>query len=116
MHPKPLEIICLHCQQAVEKYLKGYLIAQSGGNPLKTYDLAELCALCQGYEQSFVNLEAACSRLTMYAAQTWYPDGIDLEETDMEYALGAAIKIKFFPFLAELREKLEQEGSHAPNP
>ena len=26
MHPKPLEIVCYHCQQCVEKALKGYLI------------------------------------------------------------------------------------------
>ena len=25
MHPVPNEIICYHCQQAAEKYLKGFL-------------------------------------------------------------------------------------------
>ena len=25
MYPKPLEIICNHCQQSAEKYLKGFL-------------------------------------------------------------------------------------------
>jgi len=25
MHPIPIEIICYHCQQSSEKYLKGYL-------------------------------------------------------------------------------------------
>ncbi len=25
MHPIPIEIICYHCQQATEKYLKGFL-------------------------------------------------------------------------------------------
>ncbi|WP_282433370.1 HEPN domain-containing protein [Desulfosporosinus sp. FKA] len=25
MHPAPLEIICYHCQQSAEKYLKGYI-------------------------------------------------------------------------------------------
>jgi len=25
MSPAPLEIICYHCQQSAEKYLKGYL-------------------------------------------------------------------------------------------
>ena len=28
MHPKPLEIICYHCQQAIEKLLKGVLISR----------------------------------------------------------------------------------------
>lgn len=25
MHPRPIEIICYHCQQCAEKYLKGYI-------------------------------------------------------------------------------------------
>lgn len=28
MRPTPLEIICYHCRQAAEKYLKGYLVLQ----------------------------------------------------------------------------------------
>ena len=31
MHPKPLEVICFHCQQAVEKFLKVYLRSQTDG-------------------------------------------------------------------------------------
>ena len=26
MHPAPAEIICFHCQQAAEKYLKAFLV------------------------------------------------------------------------------------------
>ena len=26
MNPLPIEIICYHCQQSAEKYLKGYLV------------------------------------------------------------------------------------------
>ena len=31
MQPVPLEIICYHCQQSIEKYLKGF-ICLNGGN------------------------------------------------------------------------------------
>ncbi len=37
MCPTPLEIICYHCQQAAEKYLKGYLVFH-GMNPPKIHD------------------------------------------------------------------------------
>ena len=30
MYPKPLEIICYHCQQSIEKLLKGVLITKGG--------------------------------------------------------------------------------------
>jgi len=35
MHPKPLEIICYHCQQSAEKNLKGYLIFNGIAEPPK---------------------------------------------------------------------------------
>ena len=38
MTPVPFEIICYHCQQSVEKYLKGYL-ALKGEEIKKTHDL-----------------------------------------------------------------------------
>jgi len=41
MRPIPLEVIGFHCQQAVEKYLKAYLVAR-GVEPEKTHDLVEL--------------------------------------------------------------------------
>ncbi|WP_200800676.1 HEPN domain-containing protein [Carboxydothermus pertinax] len=37
MIPKPSNIICYHCQQSAEKYLKGF-IALNGGQILKTHD------------------------------------------------------------------------------
>jgi len=111
MHPKPLEIICFHCQQAVEKYLKGYLTFQSGEAPPKTHNLVELCTLCQEYDEAFGTLKVGCSKLTMYAVQTRYPDGIELEESDMVYAVVSTTGLKYFPPLAELRETLEQEDA-----
>ena len=40
-YPKPYEIICYHCQQAVEKMIKGIIIAVEipGGMP-KSHDLS----------------------------------------------------------------------------
>ena len=40
-HKKPIEIICYHCQQTVEKYLKACLIMYNIP-VLKTHDLVEL--------------------------------------------------------------------------
>jgi len=110
-HPKPLEVICFHCQQAVEKFLKVYLRNQSDDNPPKTHNLVDLCDLCQAYAPEFADIKAACSKLTMYAVQTRYEDGIELDEIDMTRALRYAAEIKSFPPLVELREKLEQEDA-----
>lgn len=52
MHPIPIEIICYHCQQSAEKYLKGYLVFY-GMIPPKTHDLDELCKLCTKSNNKF---------------------------------------------------------------
>ena len=44
-HPKPLEIICYHCQQCAEKYLKAFLILEGMKIP-KTHDLNFLNKEC----------------------------------------------------------------------
>ena len=46
MKPVPLEIICYHCQQSVEKVLKAYLIFIDI-RPPKTHDLDVLIEQCQ---------------------------------------------------------------------
>ena len=45
MKPVPVEIICYHCQQAAEKYLKGFL-AYFGYEIIRTHDLVVLNKLC----------------------------------------------------------------------
>ncbi|MDD2401361.1 MAG: HEPN domain-containing protein [Clostridia bacterium] len=59
MFPIPLEIICYHCQQSAEKYLKGY-IALNEGSIVKTYDLTMLNKICIQYDCEFRKIEEDC--------------------------------------------------------
>lgn len=95
MHPTPVEVICYHCQQSAEKYLKGYLVLR-GKNPPKTHDLDELCKLCSETHDDFGRIADLCSDLTAYGVQTRYPAGPTLEERDMSQALGGAQEIRDF--------------------
>ena len=49
IHPGPIEIICFHCQQAAEKYLKAFLV-WNDQEPSKTHDLIELAKLCTKFK------------------------------------------------------------------
>ena len=49
-------IICFHCQQAVEKYLKAYLMYHEIVPP-KTHDLLRLAASCSDFDEAFANFE-----------------------------------------------------------
>jgi len=111
MHPKPIEVICFHCQQAAEKYLKCYLRTKTESVSPRTHDLTELCLLCFGHDESFEEIAKACAKLTIYAVQPRYGDGIELEEIDMAQALQYAAEIKAFAPLMKLREVLDQEDT-----
>ncbi len=95
MHPVPIEIICYHCQQSVEKYLKGFL-ALNEHEIIKTHDLVLLNQLCFKYDKEFKSIEEECLRLTDYAVNVRYPYPMDLNETDMKLAIKDAEKIKDF--------------------
>ena len=89
MFPTPIEIVCFHCQQAVEKYLKAYLV-YNDQEPPKTHDLTELVKLCNAYDAYFLLLSPKCEYLVPFAAQTRYPGTIDPKEEDMKKALAYA--------------------------
>ncbi len=95
MHPVPIEIICYHCQQSAEKYLKGYLALQ-GEEIKKTHDLIQLNNSCQEYDENFKLIEDDCLMLTDYAVNIRYPFPLEINKADMKIALQGAKKIKEF--------------------
>jgi HEPN domain-containing protein len=66
---------CFHCQQAAEKFLKGYLLSKNQ-NPPKTHFLNELLGLCAQGDKAFDGLEDDCAVLDDYYIPTRYPDAL----------------------------------------
>jgi len=106
-HPVPLEIVCYHCQQSVEKILKAYALAHS--EPLvKTHDLESVLKQCMKYDEQFAAFADICAILTEYAIASRYPLDEDwINEHDMQAALKGANDILEFTKsrLAELGYK-----------
>ena len=90
--PKPLEIICYHCQQSAEKALKGFLCANEI-DPPKTHDVGHLCVLCAKYDKEFKKLAEKCEDIATYSAKTRYPNRVEIEEYDAKSALQIALEI-----------------------
>ena len=95
MRPVPVEVICYHCQQAAEKYLKGFL-AIKGETIEKVHDLVRLNRICRKYAMDFESIEADCLMLTDYAVNVRYPFPMDLNEADLRLAIKSALRIKEF--------------------
>jgi HEPN domain-containing protein len=87
------EIICYHCQQAVEKYLKGFLCF-NGIAPPRIHVLENLCALCSSFDTAFNQIAMDCTYLSPFAVHSRYPFEITITDANMEKALKIAETIK----------------------
>lgn len=84
------ETVCFHCQQAVEKYLKAFLVYHQIYFT-KTHKIADLLELCATVEFSFKDELEDADNLTDYAVEVRYPDvwlepGIEAAEEALEIA------------------------------
>ena len=100
---KHYEIICYHCAQAVEKYIKGYLIFKYIV-PQKTHDLRFLNNLCIELDKNFENIITECAFLNRFANDVRYPHKYETNESDASYAIGSVEKIRDFKPVHDLRK------------
>lgn len=70
-----LDVVVYHCQQCVEKALKGYLTYQDVIFQ-KTHNLSVLLELCIPFSSNFEGFRDAAEVLTPYAAGFRYPQDI----------------------------------------
>ena len=86
--PKPLEIICYHCQQAAEKAIKALIIYYGGeGGMPKLHDLSFLLNQIKNkvcIEDRYYDYADA---LTPYGVSVRYPNELFLEERHVKEAL-----------------------------
>jgi len=87
--------ICFHSQQAVEKYLKSYLVALQKPFP-NTHSITTILKLCIQNDKDFENLDIAV-HLTNYAVELRYPDDFYIPEIEeAKEAYDIALKVKEF--------------------
>lgn len=94
--PEPTtDTICFHCQQAVEKYLKLFLISH-GNEPAFTHNISVLVETCAVIDPDFAGL-ADCDFLTAYAVTLRYPDDFYIPAIEEAHvALTAAQRVRSF--------------------
>jgi HEPN domain-containing protein len=88
--PPVLDTACFHCQQAVEKALKAFLVW--AGVPFeKVHSLTYLLDLCQEREPGFASVREGAEDLAPYAVEIRYPGAVmEISREEAEEALTAA--------------------------
>ena len=100
LYPKPLNVICYHCQQAAEKAIKALIVyfGSQGGMP-KVHDLSFLLNQIKNmvYEQKEIEIShdflAIADSLSKYGIAPRYPNEIEVNECQTEKALQDSAKI-----------------------
>ena len=94
LYPKPLNIICYHCQQAAEKAVKGLIVyfGSQGGMP-KVHDISFLLNQIKHIVQEEKGIEVShlllltANALSKYGIAPRYPNEIDVDEVQTGKAL-----------------------------
>ena len=110
-HPTPDEIICFHCQQSAEKYLKAFIF-YNDIEPEKTHDLEYLLELCQKYNKGFSILSTKADLLNRYGIMPRYPNELQITEQDMKNAISNAKVIEEFVLNIFEEQKKQQTENH----
>ena len=86
--------VCFHCQQAVEKFLKAYLIA-NGVDVKKTHNIEFLLSECTDIDKTFADFDP--KELSDFSVDARYPGDMYIPEENetMEYKK-LALEIKEF--------------------
>src|SRR5271168_3525905 len=71
-NPPLRDIVCFHCQQAAEKYLKA-LMQENGLVVPRTLELADLVDLLLPVDAAFARLRRRADSLAQYAVDYRYP-------------------------------------------
>jgi HEPN domain-containing protein len=95
MYPTPNEPICFNCQQAAEKYLKGFLVFNEI-EPPGTHNLPVLQEMCEEICEDFSKLYNRCVFLNKFVALPCHPNELEITAEDVHTVLCYAKDIKDF--------------------
>jgi HEPN domain-containing protein len=98
--PPRRDLVCFHCQQAAEKYLKA-LLQDLGAVVPKTHELDDLLDLLLPHDATLKPLRRSLASLTRYAVKYRYP-GLQASTRQMRSALRNAERVG-----VELRTRLD---------
>jgi HEPN domain-containing protein len=106
---KHFEVICYHCAQAVEKYLKGYLV-YNDIVPRKTHDLLFLNNICIEKDKRFESIIIECGFLNRFTNDIRYPHKYETNETDANFSIDSVEKIIKIEPIMELIKNVYNEN------
>ncbi len=115
-YPRPLNVICYHCQQAAEKAIKALIVyfGSQGGMP-KVHDVSFLLNQIKNYSVQQKGIEVTqdlmeiANSLSKYGVLPRYPNEIEVDEYQVKKALNDAKQIMDWVEMVIRAKRLSQE-------
>jgi HEPN domain-containing protein len=104
-------IICFHATQAVEKFLKGYII-NNGKTVEKIHDLDILQKSAMEIDNSFSDIKNACVLLNTFVPNIKYDDDDPITKQDMDKIINSLENICNFPPIRTMRDLFSKEHNY----
>lgn len=95
------DMVAFHCQQAVEKLLKAYIIAKTGAI-INSHSLIYLCKEAEKYNFEFGKYMKDCAFVNQFYIETRYPADVPLIVSDEEADECIAISNRIYNMVADL--------------
>ncbi|MDR1176767.1 MAG: HEPN domain-containing protein [Treponema sp.] len=105
------EIICYLCAQAVEKYLKGYLI-YNDIVPERTHNLIFLNSICIEKDKAFEYIKTECGLVNRFVNDIRYPHKMETKLEDVNMAIKSVEKIRNIEPLIKLRNIIDNNENN----
>jgi len=102
------ENICFNATQAVEKYLKGYIV-DNNGKVKKVHNLDSINEIACNLNLKFKEILEACAKLNNYTADIRYSDKHEIEKHEIIDILKCLNKIYSFEPIASMREIFKKQ-------
>ena len=105
------DIICFHATQAVEKFLKGYII-NNGNIVEKIHDLDVLQESAMEIDISFAKIKSECMLLNSFAPNIKYSSNKIITKQDMTKIIKSLEIICNFPPIKAMRDSFSKEHNY----
>ena len=103
------EIVCFHCHQSAEKYLKGFIDLTGNSYP-KIHDLSQLLNLCIAHKPQLDEIRDDCVKLTSLYTKARYENPFEFTEREMFQSYDHAIRIQ-----SHVKERAKALGYTPPD-
>ena len=103
--------ICFHATQAVEKFIKGFII-ENEGKVKKTHNLDYVQNIAESINKNFSFIRNECLLLNEYTQAARYNDNHKIEKDEINNVLKSTNVIYHFDPIANMRENYKKKDDY----